>query len=78
MPTLTIGARDLQRRRVIVYSIELPESYLFSRETFAQQEHAERFLAELRRLDPELPSFVRIEKQVLDAGRGLDACRTAK
>ena len=61
-------ARDLHRLRVTVYSVDLPESYHFGSETFAQREHAERFLEELRRLDPELPSSVQVEEHVLEAG----------
>jgi len=59
--------RELQRHRTIVYSVELPASYEFSRETFAEREHAEKFLAELHRLDPDLPSDVRIEERVLES-----------
>jgi hypothetical protein len=76
MPTSTMAldacelvdarVRSLQRQRVTVYTIELPD-YPFGCETFAQREHAERYLEELRRLDPELPSSVRIEKHVLEA-----------
>jgi len=77
MPTSTMAldacqlvdahARNLQRQRVTVYTIELPD-YPFSRDTFAQREHAERYVEELRRLDPDLPSSVRIEEHVLEAG----------
>ena len=37
-------------------------------DTFVRREDAERFLADVRRDDPELASHLRIEERVLEAG----------
>ena len=37
--------------------------------TFVRREDAERFIEEVRRDDPELASYLRIEERELDAGR---------
>jgi hypothetical protein len=37
-------------------------------ETFIRREDAERFLEEVRRDDPELATFLRIEERELEAG----------
>ena len=64
-------ARQLARRRLIVYSVDLPPmggDHPFSREAFTRRDEAERFIDELRSEDAELGSALRIEEHELEAG----------
>ena len=64
-------ARQLARRRLIVYSVDLRSTggdHPFSREAFTRRDDAERFIDELRREDAELGSALRIEEHELEAG----------
>ncbi len=57
--------------RLIVYSVDLPSTssnHLFGRETFNRRDDAERFIEELRRVEPEFASSLRIEEHELEAG----------
>jgi hypothetical protein len=58
-------ALESRREPVILYSVDLPATspnYAFGRETFIRREDAERFIEELRRLEPELANSLRIEE----------------
>ena len=58
-------AFEPKRPQVILYSVDLPATSPncpFGRETFIRREDAERFIEELRRLEPELANSLRIEE----------------
>jgi hypothetical protein len=58
-------ALESRREPVILYSVDLPATsptYPFGRETFIRREDAERFIEELRRLEPGLAYSLRIEE----------------
>ena len=60
-----LRALESRREPVILYSVDLPATslnYPFGRETFIRREDAERFIEELRRLEPELANSLRIEE----------------
>jgi len=64
---LDVMHRALEHRthRLIMYSVDLPSrnaNHPFGRETFIRREDAERFIEELRRLEPELANSLRIEE----------------
>ena len=65
--------RGLEPRthRVIMYSVDLPSrnaNHPFGRDTFSRREDAERFIKELRRVEPEFANSLRIEERELEAG----------
>ena len=58
-------ALEPRRQPVTLYSVDLPATspnYPFGRETFIRREDAERFIEELRGLEPELANSLRIEE----------------
>ena len=70
---LAVMRRDLEPRthRVIMYSVDLPSrnaNHPFGRDTFSRREDAERFIEELRRVEPEFANSLRIEERELEAG----------
>jgi hypothetical protein len=56
-------ALEPRRRPLIVYSVDVRSipNHPFGRETFSRREDAERFIEELRKVEPELASHLRIE-----------------
>ena len=70
---LAVMRRGLEPRthRVIMYSVDLPSrnaNHPFGRDTFSRREDAERFIKELRRVEPEFANSLRIEERELEAG----------
>ena len=59
---------------MILYSVDLPTpspDCPFGRETFIRREDAERFIEELRRLEPELANSLRIEEHEIRRAAGM-------
>jgi hypothetical protein len=57
--------------RLIMYSVDLPSrssNHPFGRDTFIRREDAERFIEELRKVEPEFASSLRVEERELEAG----------
>jgi len=70
---LAVMHRALEPRthRLILYSVDLPSrnaNHPFGRDTFSRREDAERFIEELRRLEPEFANSLRIEERELEVG----------
>jgi hypothetical protein len=63
-------ALEPKRQKLIVYVVDVASCIdrPFGEATFARREDAERFVAELRTIEPELAEKLRIEERELDAG----------
>ena len=73
---LAVMRRALEPRRqpLFLYSVDLPATSPncpFGRETFIRREDAERFIEELRRLEPELANSLRIEEHEIRRAAGM-------
>lgn len=65
------GALEPRTHRLIMYSVDLPSrnaNHPFGRDTFSRREDAERFIEELRRLEPGFANSLRIEERELEVG----------
>lgn len=72
-------ALEPRRRQLIVYSVDVRSipNHPFGRETFSRSEDAEQFIEELRTVEPELASYLRIEKQEIGGRPELGDARVA-
>ena len=64
-------ALEPRTHRLILYSVDFPSRHAnhpFGRETFRRREDAERFIEELRKVEPEFANSLRIEERELEAG----------